>query len=137
LSGISANLPSASSWMHRGTHHSPTRYGTNARTAPPLVNLPGNCTWRTRSTFESGRARAAKFSSGRHCGLETFRGNGLMPSKSKSQQKAAGAALAAKRGDMPKSKLKGASKSMHDSMTQKQLRDFAKTKRKDKPEHKR
>jgi hypothetical protein len=35
-----------------------------------------------------------------------------MPAKSKAQQKAAGAALAAKRGDMPKSKLKGASKEM-------------------------
>jgi hypothetical protein len=60
-----------------------------------------------------------------------------MPSKSKSQQKAAGAALAAKRGKMPKSKLKGASKSMHESMSQKQLREFAKTKRKGKPERKR
>ena len=31
-----------------------------------------------------------------------------MPAKSKAQQKAAGAALSAKRGDTPKSKLKGA-----------------------------
>lgn len=30
-----------------------------------------------------------------------------MPAKSKAQQKAAGAALSAKRGDTPKSKLKG------------------------------
>ena len=35
-----------------------------------------------------------------------------MPAKSKAQQKAAGAALAAKRGERPKSKLKGASKEM-------------------------
>jgi hypothetical protein len=35
-----------------------------------------------------------------------------MPAKSAAQQKAAGAALSAKRGDTPKSKLKGASKSM-------------------------
>ncbi|HZW45906.1 MAG TPA: DUF3008 family protein, partial [Microvirga sp.] len=35
-----------------------------------------------------------------------------MPAKSAAQQKAAGAALSAKRGEAPKSKLKGASKSM-------------------------
>ncbi len=49
-----------------------------------------------------------------------------MPAKSKAQQKAAGAALSAKRGDTPKSKLKGASKQMVDSMSEKQLEDFAK-----------
>ena len=58
-----------------------------------------------------------------------------MPAKSKAQQKAAGAALSAKRGDTKKSDLKGASKSMVDSMTEKQLEDFASTKRKSKPEH--
>jgi hypothetical protein len=58
-----------------------------------------------------------------------------MPSKSKAQQKAAGAALSAKRGDMPKSKLKGASKQMVESMTEKELEDFASTKRKGKPQH--
>ena len=58
-----------------------------------------------------------------------------MPAKSKSQQKAAGAALSAKRGDTPKSKLKGASKSMADSMSEKQLEELASTKRKGKPEH--
>jgi hypothetical protein len=58
-----------------------------------------------------------------------------MPAKSKAQQKAAGAALSAKRGETPKSKLKGASRSMVESMSEKQLRDFAKTKRKGKPEH--
>jgi Protein of unknwon function (DUF3008) len=57
-----------------------------------------------------------------------------MPAKSKAQQKAAGAALAAKRGDQPKSKLKGASKSMADSMSEKQLEELASTKRKGKPE---
>ena len=41
-----------------------------------------------------------------------------MPAKSSSQQKAAGAALSAKRGDTPKSKLKGASKQMAESMTE-------------------
>ena len=58
-----------------------------------------------------------------------------MPAKSKAQQKAAGAALSAKRGDTPKSELKGASKQMVDSMTDKQLEEFAETKHKGKPEH--
>lgn len=58
-----------------------------------------------------------------------------MPAKSKAQQKAAGAALSAKRGDTPKSKLQGASKSMYESMSEKQLDEFASTKRKGKPEH--
>ncbi len=58
-----------------------------------------------------------------------------MPAKSKSQQKAAGAALSAKRGDTPKSKLKGASKSMAESMTEKQLEELASTQREGKPEH--
>ncbi|HEX2558953.1 DUF3008 family protein [Phenylobacterium sp.] len=58
-----------------------------------------------------------------------------MPAKSAAQQKAAGAALAAKRGDQPKSKLKGASKSMVESMSEKELEKMASTKRKGKPEH--
>lgn len=58
-----------------------------------------------------------------------------MPAKSKSQQKAAGAALSAKRGDTNKSELRGASKSMYDSMSEKELEDMASTKRKGKPEH--
>ena len=58
-----------------------------------------------------------------------------MPAKSAAQQKAAGAALSAKRGDTPKSKLKGASKHLVESMTEKQLEEFASTKRKGKPEH--
>lgn len=58
-----------------------------------------------------------------------------MPAKSAAQQKAAGAALSAKRGDTPKSKLKGASKSMVESMTEKELEEMAHTKRKGKPEH--
>lgn len=58
-----------------------------------------------------------------------------MPAKSKAQQKAAGAALSAKRGDAPKSKLKGPSKQMAESMNEKQLEELASTKRKGKPEH--
>ena len=59
-----------------------------------------------------------------------------MPAKSGAQQKAAGAALSAKRGDTAKSKLKGAARSMEKSMTEKELEDMASTKRKGKPEHK-
>lgn len=58
-----------------------------------------------------------------------------MPAKSAAQQKAAGAALSAKRGETPKSKLRGASKQMEASMTETQLEDFARTKREGKPEH--
>ena len=46
---------------------------------------------------------------------------------------AAGAALAAKRGKRPKSSLRGASRQMVKSMSQKQLREIAKTKRKKLP----
>lgn len=59
-----------------------------------------------------------------------------MPAKSKAQQKAAGAALSAKRGETPKSKLKGASREMVDSMSEKQLEEFAETKRKGLPDKK-
>lgn len=59
-----------------------------------------------------------------------------MPARSKAQQKAAGAALSAKRGETPKSKLKGASRDMADSMSEKQLEDFAETKRKGLPDRK-
>lgn len=58
-----------------------------------------------------------------------------MPAKSKAQQKAAGAALSAKRGDAKPSELKGASRQMYDSMSEKQLDDFASTKRKGKPDY--
>jgi hypothetical protein len=58
-----------------------------------------------------------------------------MPAKSKAQQKAAGAALAAKRGEQKVSNLMGASKSMYESMSEDQLEEFAATKRKGKPEH--
>ncbi len=58
-----------------------------------------------------------------------------MPAKSKAQQKAAGAALAAKRGEQKVSELKGASRSMYESMTEEELDELASTKRKGKPEH--
>ncbi len=56
-----------------------------------------------------------------------------MPAKSKKQQMAAGAALAAKRGDKPKSSLKGASKQMAESMSETELKKMAGTKRKKLP----
>jgi hypothetical protein len=59
-----------------------------------------------------------------------------MPAKSKAQQKAAGAALAAKRGEIKKSKLKGASRSMAGSMSERQLKELAGTKRKSLPARK-
>jgi len=59
-----------------------------------------------------------------------------MPAKSKAQQMAAGTALSAKRGEKKISELKGASKSMYESMTEQQLEEMASTKRKGKAEHK-
>lgn len=59
-----------------------------------------------------------------------------MPAKSKAQQKAAGAALSAKRGDTRKSELKGASRGMYESMTEKELEELAETDRKGLPEKK-
>lgn len=58
-----------------------------------------------------------------------------MPAKSKAQQKAAGAALSAKRGETKKAELKGASKGMYESMSEKELEELAHTGRKGKPEH--
>ncbi len=58
-----------------------------------------------------------------------------MPAKSAAQQKAAGAALSAKRGDTPKSELRGASRQMVNSMTEKELEKMASTKREGKKEH--
>jgi hypothetical protein len=58
-----------------------------------------------------------------------------MPAKSKAQQKAAGAALAVKRGEEKVSDLKGASKSMYKSMSERELDEMASTKRKGKPQH--
>ncbi|GIK99556.1 MAG: hypothetical protein BroJett029_37650 [Alphaproteobacteria bacterium] len=59
-----------------------------------------------------------------------------MPAKSKAQQKAAGAALSAKRGEQKVSELKGASKGMYKSMSENQLEELASTKRKGLPKKK-
>ncbi|AHC99477.1 DUF3008 family protein [Leisingera methylohalidivorans] len=50
-----------------------------------------------------------------------------MPAKSKAQQRAAGAALAAKRGETSKSDLYGAAREMYDTMTEEELEDYAAT----------
>lgn len=58
-----------------------------------------------------------------------------MPAKSKAQQRAAGAALSAKRGETKVSDLKGASREMYDSMTEDELEDFASTDLDGLPDH--
>ncbi|MHA6332932.1 DUF3008 family protein [Qipengyuania sp. CAU 1752] len=58
----------------------------------------------------------------------------MVKAMSKAQQKAAGAALSAKRGEQDKSKLKGASKQMVDSMSDDELEEMASTDRTDLPE---
>lgn len=57
-----------------------------------------------------------------------------MKAKSKAQQQAAGAALAAKRGEQDKSDLQGASQQMFDSMTESELEEMASTERSGLPE---
>lgn len=52
-----------------------------------------------------------------------------MPAKSKAQQKAAGAALSAKRGETKKSSLKGPAKQMYESMSEKELKEISETDR--------
>ncbi len=59
-----------------------------------------------------------------------------MPAQSKVQQKAAGAALAAKRGEAKVSELKGASKDMYASMSENELEELASTEHKNLPEKK-
>ena len=58
-----------------------------------------------------------------------------MPAKSKAQQKAAGAALSAKRGDTKVGALQGASKQMYESMSEDELEDYASTSLDDLPDH--
>jgi len=58
-----------------------------------------------------------------------------MPAKSKAQQKAAGMALSAKRGETNKSALEGAAREMYDTMSEDELEEMASSPRKGKPEH--
>jgi len=57
-----------------------------------------------------------------------------MPAKSKAQQRAAGAALSAKRGETKVGDLRGASKDMYDSMSEEELEDYAGTDHDDLPD---
>ena len=57
-----------------------------------------------------------------------------MPAASKAQQRAAGAALSAKRGDTKVKDLQGASKAMYADMTEAELEDLASTKHDDLPD---
>lgn len=57
-----------------------------------------------------------------------------MPAKSKKQQKAAGAALSAKRGETDPDELVGSAREMYESMSEDELEDYASTPRKDLPE---
>ena len=50
-----------------------------------------------------------------------------MKARSRAQQKAAGAALAVKRGESPRSELQGASLEMHDTMSEEELEELAST----------
>lgn len=59
-----------------------------------------------------------------------------MPAQSKAQQKAAGAALAARRGNISVSELQGASKQMYESMSEAELEELAATDRGDLPDQK-
>ena len=58
-----------------------------------------------------------------------------MKAQSKAQQKAAGAALSAKRGESDPADLQGASRDMYDTMSESELEDMASTSRKDLPDH--
>ncbi len=58
-----------------------------------------------------------------------------MPARSNAQQRAAGAALSAKRGKTKVGDLHGASKDMYHSMTEDELEDFAATDHADLPDH--
>lgn len=58
----------------------------------------------------------------------------MAKARSKKQQRAAGAALSAKRGETKASDLQGASKDMYDSMTETELEDMASTPRDDLPD---
>lgn len=58
-----------------------------------------------------------------------------MPATSKAQQRAAGAALSAKRGENKPDDLLAASRQMYDSMTEDELEELASTKLDSLPDH--
>lgn len=58
-----------------------------------------------------------------------------MPAQSKAQQKVAGMALSAKRGETKTNELQGAARSMYETMSEAELEEMASGSRKGKPEH--
>ena len=58
-----------------------------------------------------------------------------MKARSKAQQKAAGAALAAKRGKAKLCELRGTAQDMYESMTEAELVELASTERHDLPDY--
>ena len=58
-----------------------------------------------------------------------------MPARSIAQQRAAGAALSAKRAEIKPEDLQGASRSMFDTMTEDELEGLASTRHDGLPEH--
>jgi hypothetical protein len=101
------------------------------------LRLSGDCSRNQTSTARAECEEGKHLRPGHRCNRphlsKRYRD---MPARSKKQQMAAGAALAAKRGEQKKSSLKGASKQMVKSMSEKQLRDIAKTSRKKLPKRK-
>ena len=78
-------------------------------------------------------SRAGALNGVNHVAIKT---GAVMPAKSKAQQKAAGAALSAKRGETKKSSLKGASRQMAELDEQARAGEFAETDRKNLPNKK-
>ncbi|MBK1832052.1 DUF3008 family protein [Verrucomicrobiaceae bacterium R5-34] len=58
-----------------------------------------------------------------------------MKAQSKAQQRAAGAALSAKRGETNPEELRGASQEMFDRMSEEELKEIASTERQGLPDH--
>ena len=58
-----------------------------------------------------------------------------MPARSKAQQKLMGMAYAVKKGDMPRDEASDEVRGLADSMTLKQLKDYAETKHAGLPDH--
>jgi len=59
----------------------------------------------------------------------------MSPAKSQAQQKAMAMALAAERGEIPVTQLKGAAREMYNDMSAKTIEEFARTPRKGLPRH--
>jgi hypothetical protein len=107
-----------------------------AKSAPLRQSMRGNFRSRAGTIRPPPGFRDVKSVAAARSRRRRFLETRNMPAKSKAQQKAAGAALSAKRGETKKSELKGASREMHDSMSENQLEEFAETARKGLPEKK-